>query len=114
MNKTLTSRPGFAKAGAVALIAFATTLALSACGDSDDSVGPKPAPVSKPQPLKQNQTKKTGASNPASAGDKRPAAPDDKISERPGGPKNGGKRKPKKKSGKASPSGGISVSPVSP
>jgi len=82
---------------------------IAGCGGDDDSSSPT-TPV---QPAVQSQTqKKKGPTGPASAGDKRPAAPDDKISDRPGGPKDKrAKKKAKKRSGI---SGGISPAPASP
>jgi|GEM_PF-2626374 len=110
------------KFAAIGMVVLASAAAVSSCGNEDNSSDSPPAPRQQAQPNDQSQgaqMKKNG-SGPASASDKRPTAPDDKISDRPGGPRDSGKQKGLKGKKKGASSGGISmstgsaVSPVSP
>ena len=91
-----------------------TTLALAGaagCGGDDDS-GDEAATGTEAveRPATGTTSPAAGATGPASAGDERPAAPDDAVSDRPGGPgtdqDDGGSGQPQ---GSVGGSGGISV-----
>ena len=80
-------RPKLRLSLAVSLTAFALAGFAGGCGGDDDGGSETPAPtesVTKPEQPAPNTT------GPASAGDEREPAPDDKISDRPGGPGSGG------------------------
>ncbi len=107
MNGLISSR-----LAAVALVAILTASALAACGDDDD--GPVTG-IESGTTGKSGGASTTGengqaaggggsANGPASAGDRNPDAPDNGISEKPGGPD---QSQGNQKNDKGNPSGGI-------
>lgn len=113
IRTTAIGRPKAFLATAAAVIALSGA---AGCGDDD---GSSEAPASAPAPAQsttgdQAVTGNQGATGPASAGDQRPAAPDDKISDRPGGPNSKGSSGGKKQKKSPSVSGGLSTTPSSP
>lgn len=73
-----------ATTAALALTLLATTGGLSACGGDDEPSGSSQQGQAESGSPSGNPG---GPMEPESAGDDRPAAPDDVISERPGGPR---------------------------
>ena len=109
---------GSSRLPAIAALLLVSAALLSACGGDDDSVSGNQAGQVETQAQEESSDQDYGATGPASANDNRPEAPDDAISDRPGGPndKSDDARPARdgKQGGNASEGSSVQRVPVSP